>query len=128
MRVTLVIASLLILALGVVHSYLGERYILVRLFRRSDLPRLFGSDEFTRHTLRFAWHLTTVVWLGLALLLLVMARARAGEASLSLQTVGAVLTVTAAASAVVTFVGSRTRHPASYVFLAIAVLTWVGTR
>ena len=126
MRVALVIASLLILALGVVHSYLGERYIIVRLLRRSDLPRLFGSDEFTRHTLRFAWHLTTVVWLGLALLLLVMARA--SEAALSLRAVGAVLTATAAVSAVVTVVGSRTRHPASYVFLAIAVLTWVGTR
>src|SRR5688572_8756408 len=121
MRVALIIASLLILALGVVHSYLGERYIIVRLLRRSDLPRLFGSDEFTRHTLRFAWHLTTVVWLGVALLLLVMAQA--GEQGLSLRSLGVVVTVTAGASAVVTFIGSRTRHPASYVFLAVAVLT-----
>jgi len=54
-------AALLIPALGAAHSVLGERYILIRLFRRSDLPKLFGSDTFTRRTLRFAWHLTTVV-------------------------------------------------------------------
>jgi hypothetical protein len=51
------IAAGLAVLLGVAHSYLGERYILVRLFKRSDLPKLFGGQEFTRHTLRFAWHL-----------------------------------------------------------------------
>lgn len=25
-----------------------------------DLPRLLGGTEFTKNTLRFAWHLTTV--------------------------------------------------------------------
>ena len=34
-----------------------------------DLPRLFGSDWFTRRTLRFAWHITSVAWLGFAALL-----------------------------------------------------------
>lgn len=37
---------------------------LVRLFRRADLPHLFGSDLFTRRTLRLAWHLTSVARLG----------------------------------------------------------------
>ena len=126
MKLSLILAAFLILLLGVVHSYLGERFILKRLFRRADLPRLFGSDEFTRNTLRFAWHLTTVVWLGVAALLLVMARV--GQGPPSARAVGTVLAVTAMASAVVTFVGSKTKHPASYVFLAVAVLTWVGTR
>jgi len=48
------IAAALCFALGLAHSVLGERYILVHLFRRTDLPKLFGDDRFTRRTLRFA--------------------------------------------------------------------------
>jgi hypothetical protein len=119
-------AAFLAFALGAAHSVLGERYILMRLFRRSDLPKLFGSDVFTRRTLRFAWHLTTVVWWGVAALLLVAARA--GGGAMPLGQLGAVVAATAAASAVVTFIGSRGRHLAWLVFLAIAVLVWLGTR
>ncbi|MBK7012660.1 MAG: hypothetical protein IPH43_08315 [Xanthomonadales bacterium] len=59
------IAALLIALLGLAHSVLGERYILVRLFRR-DLPKLFGGTRFTRNTLRFAWHLTTMFAWGIS--------------------------------------------------------------
>lgn len=55
----LLMAALLAFGLGLAHSVLGERYILRRLLRRPDLPALFGSDDFTKRTLRFAWHLTT---------------------------------------------------------------------
>ena len=48
----LLAAAVLTLAVGAAHSYLGARYILIRLFRRADLPHLFGSDVFTRRTLR----------------------------------------------------------------------------
>ena len=59
-------AAFLIAALGIAHSILGERYILIRLFRRDNLPKLLGSTNFTTRTLRFAWHLTKVVAFGLA--------------------------------------------------------------
>lgn len=124
MNTALVVAALLIVALGLVHSVLGERYILVRLFRRSDLPRLFGSDLFTRRTLRFAWHLTTVVWWGIALVLVLAARPQ----RLSLADTGAILAGTAVASAIVSLVGSRGRHPAWVVFLVIGLAIWTGTR
>jgi hypothetical protein len=52
------------------HSFLGERYILNRLFKRDNLPHLFGSDQFTKGTLRFAWHITTLAWFGFAALLM----------------------------------------------------------
>jgi hypothetical protein len=65
-------AATLIALLGLAHSVLGERYILIRLFRR-DLPELFGGPEFTRRTLRFAWHLTTVLAWGIAALLVQLA-------------------------------------------------------
>ena len=61
-------AVVLITLLGVAHSVLGERYILVRLFRRTDLPKVLGSEEFTKRTLQFAWHLTSIAWWGMAAL------------------------------------------------------------
>ena len=57
---------------GLAHSILGERFILIRLFRR-DLPRLFGTDLWTKRILRFAWHVTTIAWFGFAAVLVVLA-------------------------------------------------------
>jgi hypothetical protein len=54
------VVAFLALAVGLVHSVLGEHYILVRLLRRTDLPALFCGTEFTIRTLRFAWNLTTI--------------------------------------------------------------------
>jgi hypothetical protein len=124
MNTALLVAAALIFLLGLVHSLLGERYILIRLFRRSDLPRLFGSDLFTRRTLRFAWHLTTVVWFGIGAMLVHVVMG----GPLSTPEVGGIVAVTSAASALVSLVGSRGRHPAWVVFLAVAALVWVGTR
>jgi hypothetical protein len=71
-------AALLCMLIGVAHSYLGEKYILIRLFRRDNLPKLLGSDWFTKRTLRFAWHLTSIAWWGFAALLFTIA-AEAGS-------------------------------------------------
>jgi len=122
----LVVAGVLSLGIGAAHSYLGERYVIVRLLRRSDLPRLFGSDQFTRRTLRFAWHLTTVAWWGFGALFLVMAGTPAGtHAWRQAAWVGM---AAFGASAVVTAVGSRGRHLAWLVFALIVVALWFGTR
>jgi hypothetical protein len=125
MNLWLLVAALLVVLLGAAHSYLGERYILIRLFRRDDLPKLFGSDVFTKRTLRFAWHLTTVAWLGLAALVVLITRPGAAP---SRGAVGAAVAATAAVSAVVTVVGSRGRHLAWAVFVAIAAAAWIGSR
>ena len=53
-------AAVLVVGIGIAHSWLGERYILMRLFRRQNMPHLLGSDDFTKRTLRFAWHITTL--------------------------------------------------------------------
>lgn len=116
------VAALLAFGVGVAHSYLGERYILIRLLRRSDLPHLFGSDVFTRRTLRFAWHLTTVAWWGLGAVVVLAAGGAGGQA------IGTVVSGTFLIGAVVTMIGSRGRHLAWPVFLAIAVAAWLATR
>src|SRR5262249_33818149 len=115
------LAAALAFALGVAHSYLGERYILIRLFRRTDLPKLFGGTEFTVRTLRFAWHLTTVAWWGSAALFFVMA-----QGPVSLPAVSAVLAAVFLISGLVTLIASRGRHLAWPVFLAIGVIALYG--
>jgi len=70
----LLFSASLLVAIGLVHSYLGERYILIRLFRRDNIPKTMGSSEFTRRTLRFAWHLTTVCWFGFAAILISLSK------------------------------------------------------
>jgi len=117
------VAAGLCFALGLVHSVLGERYILIRLFRRTDLPKLFGGTEFTARTLRFAWHLTSVAWWGSAALFCYMARDRLSYAS-----VAGVLAGVFLVSAVVTLVASRGRHLAWPVFLAIGLIALYGSQ
>jgi hypothetical protein len=99
------------------HSILGERYILIRLFRRKDLPHLFGGPEFTVRTIRFAWHLMTVAWWGLAAILVLLACE-----SLSAHSVSCVLAVTFVVTSAITAVVSRGRHLAWPVFLIIGIV------
>jgi len=113
----LYIAVFLAFAIGVAHSVLGERYILMRLFRRNNLPKLFGGTEFTTRTLRFAWHLTTVAWWGLGAIILLLARQ-----SLSFRSVSWVVAVTFLVSSVIALVASRGRHLSWIAFLAIGGL------
>ncbi|MBE0362477.1 hypothetical protein PULV_a3119 [Pseudoalteromonas ulvae UL12] len=65
----ILLASLILVFCGLIHSVLGEKYILIRLFKRDNLPHLYGSDVFTKGTLRFAWHVTSFAWFGFAALL-----------------------------------------------------------
>ena len=137
MSYPLTAAAVLTILVGIAHSYLGERYILVRLMRREDLPRLFGSDWFTRRTLRFGWHLTTVAWFGLAIVMLILAdevgNPLPSTAALSTadpqalarslaQTIAGIFGV----SAVVTATASRCKHLAWPVFATISVLCWIA--
>lgn len=112
----LILAATLTIAIGVIHSVLGERYILIRLFRQ-PLPRLFGSDEFTRKTLRFAWHITTLAWFGFAALMIQLHLGRSTTAAL-LMTIAATFAITA----LVALIASRGKHLSWIVFGAIAAL------
>lgn len=122
MRSSLMIAAVLTILVAAAHSYLGERYILMRLFRRTELPKLFGGVEFTKQTLRFAWHITSIAWLGLASLIVVLASA-SGEAQL---TQARLIAGVFGISGVAALVGSRGRHLSWVVFFAIAALVWFG--
>lgn len=113
----LLLASALVFITGLAHSYLGERYILIRLFRSQQLPKLFGSTAFTIGTLRFAWHITTVVWWGIAYLLILSA-----QAPVSRDQVLAVIGTTSLVSAALPLYFTRGRHLSWLVFLVVGAL------
>lgn len=123
MQTTLYFAALLLIAVGFVHSYLGERYLLTRLFRRDDLPKLFGSTEFTTRTLRFAWHITSIAWLGFAGVLVLLA-----HPPVTTNAIGLVIGCTFLAHFVIALVGSRGKHLSWPVFLAIGIIIIYATR
>jgi len=114
-------AAILLFSIGIAHSVLGERYILIRLFRKSSLPPLFGGEEFTRQTLRFAWHITTVVWWGFAFILLNMD----GDYDLRrllLATVTSVFSL----SFLIALIASKGKHYSWVIFAAIAILCFLS--
>lgn len=113
----LALALVLLIATGLAHSYLGERYLLMRLFKRQDLPKLLGSTAFTIGTLRFVWHLTTVAWWGLAYLIFA-----AWQGPLGRDQVLTVIGVTSLVSAAFPLYFTRGRHLSWIVFLLIGVL------
>ncbi|MEX0734061.1 MAG: hypothetical protein WDZ66_04890 [Steroidobacteraceae bacterium] len=113
----LLVAALAAFTVGLAHSVLGEKYILMRLFRRPDLPKLFGDSAFTARTLRFAWHLTTVAWWGFAAMLLLASRHALAPGNTL-----AVLAATMLATGAIILVASRGRHLAWPVFAAIGLI------
>ena len=120
MNLLLSLAALLAVGIGIAHSWLGEQYIIVRLLRRPDLPRLLGSDRFTRQTIRFAWHLTTIAWWGFAAVLMVLSGAIVGITVA--QALLLVIAFTFLASAALSLIITRGRHLSWVVFVAIAAL------
>lgn len=114
-------AITLILVLGLAHSYLGERYILMRLFKRGDLPKVLGSAEFTAGTLRFVWHLITLVWWGIAAILL-----QVSGPTLDTTMVLRILATVAFLSGLLPLFFTRGRHLSWIVFFAVAALLWLA--
>lgn len=121
MTFLLYISTCLLLLVSVAHSYLGERYILIRLFKRGNLPKLFGNDDFTKRTLRFAWHLTSVTWIGFAAILLALA-----EPNFNKLTVLYIIAVTFAIHFIVALVGSKAKHLSWILFAVVSALTVVA--
>lgn len=116
--ILLYIAALLLVGIGVAHSVLGERYVLRRLERLEDLPRLtLGGRELMAPVLRFAWHITTIAWFGIAGILLLIA-----HNALSNRSAAVVVAATFLVSALASGIPSRGRHYSWMVFLAVGII------
>ncbi len=119
MKIWCAVAALAYLSLAVAHSYLGERKVLVPLLAQAwaiALPRSFAQP-----LLRWAWHLTSVIWLSAAAIL-AMAATRGGIPPVALDALG----VAALASGAVMLVALRGVHPAWAVFAVAAIGCFAG--
>lgn len=117
----LIFAASTLVMTGLAHSVLGERYVLLPIFRRRDLPRLFGDERFISQTLRFAWHLLTVSLWGLAAVLIALA----GDSPPT--SITKIIAATATLAAVISGIISRGRHVSWAAFLAVAIAAWLST-
>ncbi len=123
MNTSLTIAALLSLFMGMVHSLMGEKYFLPRLYK-PVLPFHLGTELFINRTLRTAWHFITLAWVAAALVLwLLAARFPLND---DVRTVGYILVGWYLASAFLSLIISRGRHFSWVVLSAIAALTWLG--
>lgn len=104
--------------LAALHSFLGERLLVGPLLAVDPWPALRIGRTLGRQTLRFAWHLTSVAWLGLGVLLL-------GPADSGALFVPAVVGAVLLASGIFTFATTRGRHFAWAPFLAGALAAMV---
>lgn len=112
MSYSFLIAAAIFIFGAVVHSVAGEKLLITPLLKR-DLPPFLGSVTLARRTLRMAWHLTTVVWLGMAALLLMLANPLVDLRNL----VPIVLAVVCIAMAALSLAVTRGTH----------FLSWVGS-
>lgn len=114
MNAYLLVSCLLWVFVGVIHSVLGERFILRDLLA---MPWPGARAElFKKRTLRFAWHITSLAWWGLAGVTVAQA------STPTLQLIAGI----AWASALLTIVASRWAHLAWPIFATIGTLTLVG--
>ena len=111
-------AFILTVIIGVAHSYLGERYILIRLFKRNNLPKLFGGTSFTKNTLRFVWHLITVAWFGLGSILVLLA-----QREIRVDYIGYVIAITFFIHFAISLIASKGKHLSWIIFLLIGLLS-----
>ena len=123
MSVPLGVAAALSAAIGIAHSVLGEKLVLGPLFERGEVPKLLGSAAFARNTLRFTWHVTTVLLIGIGTAVVALSRLPIDGHAV---TVLRVFSATFAVSSLISLVGARGKHFSWWVFLLIALLLWFG--
>jgi hypothetical protein len=122
---SLLAGGILSTLIGIAHSVLGEKLLLGPIFQRGDLPRLFGSRAFARRTMRFAWHLTTVLLVGIGAVVVALSFAQLEPQAIWILRVFA---ITFCACSLASIIGARAKHFSWWVFLIIAALLWIGAR
>lgn len=118
MNFYLITSAVLITITGVIHSVLGEKLILLPVLKM-QLPPLIKSDVFMKRVLRMAWHMTTLVWLGIGYILFELAKQ-------PLDATGILFTktilVVCLVSGIFSLVWARGRHFSWMIFLLVSFL------
>jgi hypothetical protein len=121
----LVISGILSILLSIAHTIIGEILILIPMQNAEGIPAVRGSTRTTKRTLRFAWHVTSVLGIGIGFLL--FQYAKFSELTPDHVYVLRILSLTFLASFILSIVGSRARHPSWVIFLIVSILIWLTT-
>jgi hypothetical protein len=123
MNLYFVTSGLLLIAIALVHSLLGEKF-LIQPLQQMKLDNLKIGPKFAKRTLRFAWHLTTIAWWGIGALLIYWASV---ESTHALSVSVGILVAAFLVSSVISLVVSRGKHWISWVgFAVIAMFAVIG--
>ncbi len=126
MQTQLLLAGLLAVVVGLVHSVLGEILIFRHLRNGGVIPTAGHSVLKERHVriLWATWHIVTIFGWATAAMLLVIS-ARPGELAAKAILVK-IIVLAMAASAALVLVATRGRHPGWLGLLGVAALAWLG--
>jgi len=58
----ILIAAVLLICVGLMHSVVGHKKLIAPLIKRDDLPIILGSLQNTKLTILVGWHITTLFW------------------------------------------------------------------
>jgi hypothetical protein len=123
MTAALYSAACILAFVGIAHSYLGERYLLSRLSRHGDLPKVFRNPVFAFRVMRLAWHITSIAWFGFAALLVLIAHPPVTAEGIG-TAIGIVFLLHGAASLIL----ARGRHLSWLLSLVVGALTLYAVR
>lgn len=107
-------AAVLLVLIALAHSYLGEKFLIGPLLKDPNVL-IFKRAPLTKNILRFAWHITTVAWWGMAAAILDMKGAD-GKNLLSMYA----FIITFAVTGAMILAWTKGKHAAWIVFFAIA--------
>lgn len=115
----LLLAAALTVFIGLAHSYLGEKWLIGPILKMETLPFPRGSVTFAKQTLRFAWHITSLAWWGIAGLMVYMHFAPDNIANGFLW----MCTILFGITGLIPIIIGKGRHKSWIVFLTISGLT-----
>jgi len=120
-------AGCLAIALGIIHSILGEYLIFQRLREGGVIPTNGGTLLKPKHVriLWASWHLVTVFGWALGSILCWYSLSSSVELTNPIWLTN-VITITMLAGAALVLIGTKGRHPGWIILTLISLLTWVG--
>jgi hypothetical protein len=124
MNYYLIVSGILLVVMSIAHSVIGEIRVISPLKNTHDLPLVSGSVHQTKLTLRFTWHLTTVLGVGISVILLYYS----GFQTFSTDQIFVlrIFAFTFFISFLVSLIGSRAKHPSWIIFFIVAVMIWLS--